>query len=93
MEEYLKAIPNSILIIIVLLLSGLFVHLFRRTLDKLDDAFEGINTRLDIVCINQESTDYALNQCKLSNGKPFIEHRDTKKAELLKELEIRNAKK
>jgi hypothetical protein len=73
-------------------LIGLFIFLFQYTIKKLESAFDNINARLDIVCINQEATDYALNQCKLSNGKPFIEHRNDKKRELLKELEIKNKK-
>lgn len=93
MEQFYLALPKEVLLIIIALLVLLFVYLFNFTLKKIEVAFANINARLDIVCINQEATDYALDKCKLSNGKPYIEHRNERKNILMKELEYTNQNK
>ena len=92
MSELLKSVPAEILIIIIILFATLFVFLFRYTLKKLEDAFDEVNNRLDLVCINQESTDSALNSCKLGNGKSYMEYRNEARTKLIQDYEIKKNK-
>lgn len=94
MSEYLKELNPSLLIIILFLLSGLLLFLVRfiikqfdKYLEKIDEKFKKIDKKINLLFIEQDSTDYALDQCLPSNGHGFLDYKKEKKKELKEKVD------
>lgn len=89
MGEYLKELNPALLIIVLFLLSSLVLFLvkftmkqFDKYLEKIDIRFTKIDKKMNLLFIEQDSTDYALDKCLPSNGCGFLSYKKEKKTEL-----------
>lgn len=58
--------------------------------DKIDGRLDKTDNKIDLLFVEQQSTDYALDKCLPSNGYGYMDHKKEKKTELLKDQEYVN---
>lgn len=89
MNEFLKELNPAFLIFMLLLSTSLVIFLVKFTIKQFDKFIEKIGIRFDkmdkkinLLFIEQDSTDYALDKCFPSNGCGFMDYKKEKKTEL-----------
>jgi hypothetical protein len=90
MKDLLTNIPSEYLAVIITILSAAFLFITKIILRNFKSSFNKIENKLDLLFVDQEATDFALNKCLPSNGKTYADHKADKKKELIKELDYIN---